>query len=130
VTLFYATYGQKITVLDIIGLTLIVISVFDISIGGEWEREREDPRNGTDDEPIDRMEEHKDLAISVILAINAGLIQAFSALQINYIEKNHEKMSQVQVVIDSLLILAICLAPFFIWTIINQDPDQPQYDMR
>lgn len=39
-------------------------------------------------------------------------------------------MSQVQVVIDSLLILAICLAPFFIWTIINQDPDQPQYDMR
>lgn len=118
-TLFYASYGQKITVLDIIGLTLIVISVFDISIGGEWEREREDPRNGTDDEPIDRMEEHKDLAISVILAINAGLIQAFSALQINYIEKNHEKMSQVQVVIDSLLILAICLAPFFIWIIIN-----------
>lgn len=85
-TLFYAMYGQKITVLDMIGLTLIIISVFDISIGGEWEREKEDPRNGTNDEPIDRMEEHKDLAISVLLAINAGLIQAFSALQINYIE--------------------------------------------
>ena len=80
VTLFYATYGQKVTVLDIIGLTLIIISVFDIGIGGQWERENEDERKGTPDEPIDRTEEHKDLAISIGLAVLAGLIQAFTAL--------------------------------------------------
>ena len=39
-------------------------------------------------------------------------------------------MSQVQVVIDSLLILAIGLAPPFILEMMNQDPDKPTYDMR
>lgn len=66
--------------LEIIGLSLIIISVFEIGIGGQWEREQEDPRKGTSDEPIDRTEEHKDLAIASGLAIFAGLLQAFSAL--------------------------------------------------
>lgn len=80
ILLFYASYNQKITVLEIIGLSLIIISVFEIGIGGQWEREQEDPRKGTSDEPIDRTEEHKDLAIASGLAIFAGLLQAFSAL--------------------------------------------------
>jgi len=54
---FYAFYKQKITWLDAVGLSLIFIAVFDISIGGEWEREREEPDEGPEDnegKPIDR----------------------------------------------------------------------------
>jgi len=129
-TLFYSIYGQKVTVLDIIGLSLIVISVFDISVLGEWEREKEDTRPDDPNAPIDRTEEHKDLAISVGLAILAGLFQAFTALQINYIEKNQSKMDQVQVIIDSLLLVALGLAPFFVMEMLNEDPENPTYDMR
>jgi len=77
--LTYVTYGQKITTVDIIGLVIIILAVFDVTAGGEWEREKEDPRNGHADEPSadDRIEEHKDMAISAALAITAGLVQAF-----------------------------------------------------
>ena len=44
--------------------------MFDISYLGNWERDKEqDDAMGPDDPPIDRTEEHKDLAISVLLAV-------------------------------------------------------------
>lgn len=61
---FYAFYQQKITWLDAVGLSLIFIAIFEISIGGEYEREKEDePETQANGEPIDHTEEHKDLAI-------------------------------------------------------------------
>lgn len=38
---------------------------------------------------------------------------------------NHKKMNTVQITIDSLLPLAIGLAPFFIIEMVNQDPEHP-----
>lgn len=64
-------------------MALILLAVFDISIGGEWERENEEPETGPEDNehhPIDHSEEHFDLCISSILAIIAGFVQALSAL--------------------------------------------------
>jgi len=77
--LSYVSFGQKLTWIDVIGLVIIILAVLDITAGGEWEREKEDPRNGHEDEPTadDRVEEHKDIAISAGLAVTAGLIQAF-----------------------------------------------------
>lgn len=83
VIFFFAFYKQKITWLDIVGLVLILIAVLDISIGGEWERENEEPETGPEDNEhfhIDRSEERFDLAISTTLALIAGFIQSLAAL--------------------------------------------------
>ena len=90
---FYAFYQQRITWLDAVGLSLVFIATFEISIGGEYEREKEDePEAGPDGEPIDHTEEHKDLFIQAALVIIAGMIQACVALQAKYVEQNKKKM--------------------------------------
>lgn len=75
ILLFALTYDQRVSILDWVAMGLIVIAVFDISYFGNWERDKEqDDVMDPSDPPIDRTEEHKDLAISVLLAILAGLI--------------------------------------------------------
>ena len=103
-------------------MALIVLAVFDISYFGNWERDKEQDDNmGPDDPPIDRTEEHKDLAISVLLAILAGLIQAFIALHVYFVQKSFKKLSQLQLTFDALLPFAIAMAPFFVYIMLYQD---------
>ena len=122
ILLFALTYDQRITILDWIAMALIVIAVFDISYLGNWERDKEqDDTLDPTDPPIDRTEEHKDLAISVLLAVLAGLIQAFIGLQVYFVEKDFKRLSQLQLTFDALLPFALAMAPFFIWIMIYQD---------
>jgi len=133
VLFFFAFYKQKITWLDVVGLVLILIAVADISIGGEWERENEEPETGPEDNEhhqITHTEEHFDLAISTALAIVAGFIQALAALQNKYVSRNKKKLNQVQLVFDSLLPIILGTTPFFVMELMNQDPANPTYSMR
>jgi len=122
IVLFALTYNQAVSILDWVAMALIVIAVFDISYFGNWERDKEqDDAMGADDQPIDRTEEHKDLAISVLLAILAGLIQAFIALHVYFVQKSFKKLSQLQLTFDALLPFAIAMAPFFVYIMLYQD---------
>jgi len=130
VVLFALTYNQTVSILDYVALALIVFSVVDISYLGNWERDREqDDASGPDDAPIDRTEEHKDLAISVLLAVTAGLIQAFIALHVYFVQRSFKKLTQIQLTFDSLLPYGIAMAPFFIYIyfVLDADSENPTY---
>lgn len=55
IILFWITYSQSVSILDWIAMALIVISVFDITYLGNWERDKEqDDEMDPNDPPIDR----------------------------------------------------------------------------
>lgn len=55
IILFWITYSQSVSILDWIAMALIVISVFDITYLGNWERDKEeDDERDPNDPPIDR----------------------------------------------------------------------------
>lgn len=68
--------------------------------------------------------------MSVILAVVAGLIQAFIALHVYFVQRSFKKLNQLQLTFDALLPFALAMAPFFIYIMLNQDDENPTYDNR